>query len=192
MRARSHVRFSPTVILLVLAVASLLLAGCRHRVDGFVIPKSEPKRYNIEVVLANNLQNRSVVVDLVPVNAANLERWRTYSMTQYWQREDPMRANADKATFSFVKSASQQTLKQSDDAKWSNWMKTGAQYVLVLADLPGSHADMPGNQDARRQILPLDINYWLDKPIVLHIKVQESGVLVTTPTRPGMPRPIGW
>jgi len=55
--------------------------------------------------------------------------------------------------------------------------------VLVLADLPGGQNSKGGNQDARRQILPLDKCAWPSKTETLKVLVQRSGIVVLTPAR---------
>jgi hypothetical protein len=53
----------------------------------------------------------------------------------------------------------------------------------VLADLPGTHVDKPGSQDARRLVLPLDECHWAKKTSKLSVLVKRSGMDVLTPLR---------
>ena len=69
------------------------------------------------------------------------------------------------------------------DAQWDKWKSKGVSYVMVLADLPGALTARPGNQDARRQILPLDQCNWPDQTGTLKVLVQRSGIVVLTPMR---------
>ena len=140
-------------------------------------------KYAIEVGLDESLKTSSVIVDLVGVNPSSLPRWESYDMAKYWKEGDPMRRDADKKTLNFV---SGQNLNQTlalTDAQWAKWKAQGVTHVLVLADLPGTHASQPGNRDARRQILSLDQCAWPNKTSTLKVLVQRSGTMVLTPAR---------
>jgi hypothetical protein len=162
-----------------IALLAALLAGC------FCKPgKPGPVRsYTIEVSLDDSLQKSSVIVELVGASPSSLPRWEAYDMGKYWKEGDPMRRDADKVVLNFV---SGQALKQSmalTDPKWATWKSQGVTHVLVLADLPGIHASLPGTRDSRRQILPLDKCSWPNKTSALKVRVQPSGIVVLTPTR---------
>lgn len=169
--------------LLPVAVAALgvLLSGCSSCKPG---KPAKPIPYHVTVNLDQSLQQGSVVVDLIAVSPAGLPRWEAYSLNKYWKEGDPLRADADKVTFSFV---SGQTLTNSLgklDARWSKWMAQGVTHLVVLADLPGGRVDKPGTQDERRQIVTLDPCHWPKKTTNLMVQVQRSGINVLTPPRP--------
>ena len=139
--------------------------------------------YTIDVSLDESLKTSSVIVDLVGVNASTLPRYEAYDMGKYWKEGDPMRRDADKVVLNFVSGASLNMNVPVSDAQWAKWKSKGATYVMVLADLPGAQTARPGNQDARRQILPLDQCNWPDQTGTLKVLVQRSGIVVLTPMR---------
>jgi hypothetical protein len=157
---------------------ALALAGCKT-----VPPGTGPLgQYTIEVSLDGSLKTGSVIVDLVGVNPSSLPRWEAYDMGKYWKDGDPMRRDADKKVLNFVSGEALTKSMESSDEQWDKWKSKGATHVLVLADLPGGQTSRPGNQDARRQILPLYRSSWPSKTTTLKVLVQRSGIVVITPT----------
>jgi hypothetical protein len=173
----------PIKLLVAASFASLLvvmLSGCTFCRAGKPGPLGT---YTIEVSLDESLKSSSVIVDLVGVNPSNLPRWEAYDMAKYWREGDAMRRDGDKVVFNFVSGqATTQTLAIKD-ARWKQWQAKGVTHVLVLADLPGTIASRPGNQDARRQILSLDKCNWPGGTKELKLLVQRSGIVVLTPLR---------
>jgi hypothetical protein len=162
------------------AVVMTVLAGCSSCKPGKPGPIG---KYDIAVSLDESLKSSSVLVDLVGVNPAGLPRWEAYDMGKYWREGDPMRHDADKVVLNFV---SGQTLTNSlsvTNSTWDRWKSQGVTHVLVLADINVRGESRPGNQDARRQILPLDQCQWAKKTKVLNVLVQRSGIKVLTPPR---------
>ena len=160
---------------------AVVVTGCSSCKPG---QPGKPVPYHVTVNLDQSLQQGSVVVDVIAVNPASLPRWEAYSLNKYWKEGDPLRADADKVTFSFV---SGQTLTNSLgklDPKWTKWLAQGATHLVVLADLPGGRVDKPGTQDERRQIVTLDPCHWPKKSTNLLVQVQRSGINVLTPPRP--------
>jgi hypothetical protein len=140
-------------------------------------------RYTIEVSLDESLKSSSVIVDLVGVNPSNLPRWEAYDMAKYWREGDVMRRDGDKVVLNFVSGQAMTQTLPVKDPKWNEWKSRGVSHVLVLADLPGTIASRPGNQDARRQILSLDKCNWPGGTKELKLLVQRSGIVVLTPLR---------
>lgn len=164
----------------ILVTLMTVFAGCSSCKPGKPGPTG---RYTIEVSLDESLKSSSVLVDLVGVNPSGLQRWEAYDMGKYWREGDTMRHDADKVVMNFV---SGQTLTNSlsvTNSQWDRWRSQGVTYVLVLADLPGTQTSRTGNQDARRQILPLDQCEWAKKTKVLKVLVQRSGIKVLTAPR---------
>jgi hypothetical protein len=170
--------------LLFTGLFSVILAGAFTGCESCKPGKPGPiGKYGVDVALDESLKASSVIVDLVGVNGSNLPRWEGYDMSKYWKENDPMRRDADKVVLNFV---SGQSLKQSiaiTDPKWDQWKAKGVTHVLVLADLPGQQASKSGNQDARRQILPLDKCNWPSGTKSLSVLVQRSGIVAVTPSR---------
>jgi hypothetical protein len=164
--------------LIVLFVA--LLTGCDTCKPGKPGPVG---RYAIEVSLDESLKTSSVIVDLIGVNPSSLPRWEAYDMGKYWKEGDAMRRDADKTVLNFVSGQELTKTMATTDAQWDKWKSEGVTHVLVLADLPGAPTSRPGNEDARRQILPLDKCTWAAKTTALKVVVKRSGMVVLTPVR---------
>ena len=153
--------------------------------SGCATGPNPPRGYTIQVSLDPSLQGKAVLVDLVGVNPASLPRWEASSMTAYWKPGDAMRKDSepDRVTMDFASGGPlAQTLKQTDP-HWKEWLAKGATYVLVLADLPGAHTNKPGDSDDRRLKLPLSSTHWAKGTDTISVRVQQSGIQVTTPTR---------
>jgi hypothetical protein len=154
---------------------------------GCALLKGNPiGRYDIEVEIEDSLRQGSVLVDLVGVNMASLPRWEGYSMSKYWQDNDPMRQDAgmDKVTLSFARGDLTSKMLASTDAIWDTWSSKAVTHVLVLADLPGGHEDKPGTQDDRRQVLPLTRGHWVKKTDTLKVLIKRTGIDIVTSLRP--------
>jgi hypothetical protein len=175
-------RIGSILLTTAVATAAIFLTGC------FASCKpgkpGKPKAYHVTVNLDESLKEGSVLVDLVAANPGNLPRWESYSMSKYWKDGDPMRNDADRITLSFVSGQSLTNHLGQVDPKWNRWLGQGATHLIVLADLPGAHADKPGTQDQRRQIVTLDPCNWPKKTTNVMIQVQRSGINILTPPRP--------
>jgi len=174
-----------TLTLLFAAVISIgcaaLISGCSSCKPGKPGPIG---KYNVEVHVDESLKSSSVIVDLVGVNGANLARWEAYDMSRYWRENDPMRRDADKMILSFVSSQSLSNSLPVTDPRWEQWKAKGVTHLLVLADLPSAGiASKNGNEDARRQILPLDKCNWPSGTKTLSVQIQRSGIVTVTPLR---------
>lgn len=163
------------------ALLAAMLAGCGTCKPGKPGPIG---RYTIEVVLDESLKTRSVIVDLVGVNPSSLPRWEAYDMGKYWKEDDAMRRDADKVVLNFVSGQSLSNSLPMTSPQWDKWKNEGVTHVLVLADLPGTLVSLPGSQDARRLILPLDECSWPSNTKTLKVLAQRSGMVVQTPMRP--------
>jgi len=176
----SFKKHSGWVVVVVSCMAVAWLTGC-------ALFKGDPiGRYDIEVEIEDSLKQGSVLVDLVGVNMASLQRWNAYSMSKYWQDNDPMRKDAalDKVTLSFARGDTTSKMLASTNAIWDNWSAKAVTHVLVLADLPGGHEDKPGTQDDRRQLLPLERVHWIKKTQLLNVLVKRTGIDIITSVRP--------
>jgi len=166
--------------LALLVPCALWLTGCGSCKPGRPGPIGT---YDIEVTLDPSLQQGAVVVDLVGVNVGSLPDWENYPMSQYWQDGNQRRRDADKHTLNFAMKKSAKELLPATDDKWKQWQTKNVTHVLVLADLPGSFNDAPGNADARRKVLPLDRCHWTagTKKLALHVK--PTLIEIQSPTR---------
>jgi len=158
-------------------LVSLVLGGCAST--------PHPKAYAVRVTLDSPLIGTSVQVDLVGVNElADLPKWQTYSVTQYWQPDNAFRRDAQKYTMQFNRGTPTTQVLLANDGHWAQWLGTGASQLVIVADLPGAVADQMGNADPRRLILPLDRGAWGRGVETIEILVQESGLRLMTPRKP--------
>lgn len=164
-----------TIITLATAALALLFSGCASA------PK--PVAHSVKITVDKSLENTSLQIDLIGANAtADIPKWESYSVTEYWQPGNSTRTNADRLTLDFGRGKETAQTVPATDAKWTRWIEQGASYVVIIADLPGVAADKGGNADPRRLILPLDAKQWKkDKKDPLEILVQESGLRLLTP-----------
>jgi len=138
-----------------LLVIGLLAGGC-SRVANVMVTRS------VAVTAADDVCQKSVEVHLVGINRFEKDRWDNISMTEYWQPENPLRKSAAGYTYviHFGDGPCKVTLDKKDPMV-TVWEERQAEYLLVLADLPGVFQDLPGNADARRLQLPaLDSAAW--------------------------------
>jgi len=154
----------------------LLLGGCATA--------PQPRAYTINLSLDSPLIGTSVQVDLVGANElTDLPKWQSYSVTEYWQPNNPFRRDARKATIEFSRDKPNMQHLLVTDGHWADWLRTGAMHLVLMADLPGAVTDQMGNADPRRLILPLDKAVWGDAQAI-DILVQESGLRLMTPRKP--------
>ncbi len=160
-----------------LALLALLLGGCAST--------PAPRAYGIKVSLDGSLIGTSVQVDLVGVNElADLPKWQSYSVTDYWQPNNPFRRDARKYTMQFSRDKPNTKILLPIDSHWAEWLQTGASQLVIVADLPGALTDQMGNADPRRLIIPLDKAAWARDVETIEILVQESGLRLMTPHKP--------
>lgn len=163
-------------VLLVSALA--FFAGCK------LLPKStKPGDYDVRFQLDAALAGSSIQIDIVGANAlSDLPKWESYSVNDYWKPGDAMRRDALKAIISFGRGKeSVQSLSMQDEI-WRTWLRSGATYLVIVADLPGGgFVDRTGNADPRRLILPLSRGEWGKDTREIRILVQESGMRLLTP-----------
>jgi hypothetical protein len=61
------------------------------------------------------------------------------------------------------------------------WKERKAEYLFVLADLPGVYTDNVGNADARRLRLPaVESKHWGMRKKKIDIRIEESNVVSLT------------
>ena len=142
---------------------------------------------NLDDAMRERLGSRKLEVDLVALNSKQSERWETKSMTEYWQPGDSLRDSVDSYKMIFDPTKNEPQTLSIKDPHWDKWFAQGAGdkmslYVLVGV-LPGSFDDQPGDKDARRQILPLQSCRWSSTDV--HMTVQKTGIITTTPPKPG-------
>lgn len=169
------------------SVRILLLAACGLVLGLFAACSTTPtpSRYTVNFTLDKALEGTSLQVDVIGANAvADLPKWQAYSITEYWQPGNTTRRDADKATLDFGRGKPLVQTLASTDPQWNEWLRTGALYMVVIADLPGVAADKQGNADPRRLILPLDKAAWPHgNKGAIEVLIQESGLRLLTPKK---------
>ncbi len=157
-----------------LGVCLLLLnGGCASRTI-------KPRAFQVNLTVDKALESTSLQVDLVGANAlADLPKWTSYSVTEYWQPDNPQRRDALRITYQFGRGISNIVTLSRDDVRWQSWLKGGVAYLVIMADLPGSAVDQNGNADSRRLIIPLDKKLWRSSDM-LEILIQEGGIRLLT------------
>jgi hypothetical protein len=174
-------RMHKPFLALALSILLAALTGCSSCKPGKPGPIG---KYNVEVNLDASLKSSSIIVDIVGVNSSTLPRYEAYDMGTYWKPNDAMRHDAPKVVMSFVSGQSLTNSLPATDPQWDKWKAIGVTHLLVLADLPAAGlVSRQGNEDARRQILPLDECNWPAKTKTLSVLVQRSGIIAVTPTR---------
>ena len=162
------------LILIPLTALTLLVSsGCNSSTV-------KPRAFEVNLTIDKPLESTSLQVDLVGANAlADLPKWTSYSVTEYWQPDNPQRRDASRITYQFGRGISNKITLSRDDVRWQPWLKGGVAYLVIMADLPGSAVDQNGNADSRRLIIPLDKKLWRRNDS-LEILIQEGGIRLQT------------
>jgi len=136
----------------VASASAFALAGCGN--------------FNISTKAQEELAGKTVTVHMIGVNPSELERWKTYSVTQYFRPGDPLRESAVAGGYARVmnfgpSNPNPQELKK-DDEIWRKWHSRHGENIVVLACLPGysDKDDKAGSADPRRLILPMSTSQW--------------------------------
>jgi len=161
------------ILIPLIAVGLSFASGCASRTV-------KPRAFEINLSVDKPLEFTSLQVDLVGANTlADLPKWTTYSVTEYWQPDNPQRRDASRITFQFGRGISKKVTLSREDPRWEPWLKAGVAHLVIIADLPGAAVDQNGNADSRRLIIPLDKKLWRRRD-PLEIVIQEGGIKLLT------------
>ncbi len=133
---------------------------------------------DILITATEDVCKNSVEVHLVGINWSEKEQWEKMSMTEYWQPDNPLWKSAKDYTYviRYPKEPCEIRIKKNDSIQ-KVWNKRKAEYLFVLADLPGIHKDFPGSADARRLQLPApDSKRWKGGQSQIKIEISGSGI----------------
>ncbi len=137
-----------------------------------------PSPFDLTVNLGEELEGASMQVDLIGIPEEALPLYRTKSVSAYFEPGDTLRETATKHSLSFGRDSTPTQLFPATDPIWSQWIEgAGADYLIILADLPGLKEDRIGNADARRLILPLHKADWEAMPEWVTVEI--SGETIT-------------
>lgn len=154
----------------------LLTGGCSRVASMIVYSRI------VNVMASDPICNKSVEVHLVGVNRFEKDLWETMSMTDYWMPGNQLRKSAKEYTYviQFGQGPCTKTLNKKDPIQVI-WKKRKAEYLFVLADLPGVYTDGVGNADARRLRIPAaDSAHWGWRKKQIDIRIEESNIVSLT------------
>jgi hypothetical protein len=175
-------------LLALLALACGAFAGCSSCKPGG--SPGPAQSYNLKLSPGDSLKDSSVVVDVVGINQSELPKWQSYSIKDYFKPGDAVRQDAARFTAEFVPGKQNPAVLKKTDPLWDKWTKSGVQYLVVIADLPGVYKEgKVGSQDPRRQLIPCCKCYWPDKTADLEVRIQAGGVSLVTTLREGWTLP---
>jgi hypothetical protein len=136
---------------------------------------------SVTVTASDSICKKSVEVHLVGVNRFEKDLWDTTSMTDYWTPGNQLRKSAEEYTYviQFGRGPCEIVLDKKSPVLKA-WKTRKAEYMFVLADLPGVFTDSAGNADPRRLRLPApgSKRWGLQKKI--DIKIEESNIVSLT------------
>jgi len=121
-----------------------------------------PIKRTINITATDDVCKKSVEVHLVGVTRYEREGWAGMPMSEYWEPENERRTNAKEYThvIRFGQEPCKRVFGKKEPMR-KVWKGRSAEYLFVLADLPGVFDDLPGNNDARRVEVPaLDSKDW--------------------------------
>lgn len=150
-----------------LLLVTLLAGGCSRVVN---------------VTATNGICKKSVEVHLVGVNRFEKDRWETVSMTDYWTPGNQLRKGAKEYThvIQFGQGPCEKILNKKDPIR-DIWKSRKAEYLFILADLPGIFPNLVGNADARRLRLPaVDSKCWKQSQTEINISIESSNIVPLT------------
>jgi len=154
-------------------------------------------RYDIVVTLDSGVFKSqlgsvpSVEANLVGVNDVEYPEWFRYSVTKYWEPDDPLRKTTYTKGYTSVltfgeEQPARQILYRSNPI-WNDWEAKGSRYLFILVNYPRVAQDQPGSADPRRRILPLEKKRWKNYfwgKRVIWLEVTPSGLICHTPPKP--------
>ncbi len=136
----------------------------------------------VTVAASDAICKKSVEVHLVGVNRFEKDLWDTTSMTDYWTPGNKLRKSAEEYTYviKFGQGPCEIPLDKKNPALKA-WKTRKAEYMFVLADLPGVFTDSAGNADARRLRLPaLGSKRWGMRKKPIDIRIEGSNIVSLT------------
>lgn len=157
---------------LTVGLAGLLTSGCS------ILSSNKPRPWNVTITKTTV---STIKVDLIGVRLADKDEWSSRNLTEYFSPGSKVREEADKLSYNLK--MGEPVMLQMTDPKWTEWLKHGAQELLIIADLPGDPADFPaGLADPRRKFLRLRSKDWNPaKKNTLEIEVKQTSIWVNTP-----------
>ncbi len=136
----------------------------------------------VNVKAIDDICKKSVEVHLVGVNKSDKERWDGESMTKYWAPNNQLRKSAKNYThvMQFGQGPCQREFGKKEPIR-RIWKSRKAEYLYILADLPGIFDDKDGNADVRRLRIPaFNSECWSLLKNTIKISIDSGGIACLT------------
>jgi len=137
-------------------MSGLLATGCFTQFNAHVQPDDKWQR---ELQVSGKTMP-SVEVDMVGVNATEFQAYFGYSVTKWFTSGDSLYSSASKISKEFGKDHPVAAAVGRDADIWQEWRNRRVTHLFVMAHLPGTFEDKPGDADPRRLILRLNTDNW--------------------------------
>lgn len=168
-------------VMMVAGVVGCLAGGCA---GGGSLAKRDV-HVSLDPAVASGPVVPTIAVQLLGVSERDVGKWEAQNMTAYWAPDSQARREAAGQAREFIFGPGRtgvQTLGASDPI-WQTWSASGAQWLVVLANLPGGHEDRPGDADDRRLVIPLDKARW-ESGQAIDVLVQRQRLQLQTQPKP--------
>jgi hypothetical protein len=154
----------------ILSIRAALLVSLLIFLAGCGTPKA--RQYSVNIIPNTQV---SMEVDLVGATKLEISDWRSYPLNKYWQPGDKMRAGADKFTAVLVGGKATPNVLNITDETWARWKAKKAQYLVVVANLPGQETGRMGYKE-----IDLSTKFSTE---TLEIEIQDARIVVKTPQK---------
>jgi hypothetical protein len=179
-----------SVMSVMLVILVMGIQGCHSPYTGDVTVTPAPSFKEDSGLLP------TIQVDLIGATALELQRWKTYPVTDYWSVDGSLRKTAKKQSFVMTTEAPGPFLSTNWADVRSDWKKAGVTSIVIIADLPGAWQKRPADakgapprgvqwyepgQDPRRLIIP-----WVQQAYGffthdIEIALEPTGIVLKTP-----------
>ena len=108
----------------------------------------QPYSGTINIVAADTFKERTgllptVQLDVIGVNAIELQRWKSYPVSEYWTTENTFRESAPRQSFILTTAQPGPFQIGSWTSERKAWKESGATTLVLIADLPGAWRPRP-------------------------------------------------
>ncbi len=111
-----------------------------------------PQAYNgtINIAPAASFKEKTgllptVQIDVIGVNAIELQRWKTYPVSEYWTAGNTFRESAPRQSYIMTTRDPGPYQVGSWSSQRDTWKKAGATSLVIMADLPGAWKPRPAD-----------------------------------------------
>lgn len=147
-----------------IAMLGICFAGCAPKPFSGTVNIAPTAKFKEQTGLLPTIE-----LDVIGVNAIELQRWKSYPVDNYWTPGNSFRGNASRASYLMTTSNPGPFQVGSWTSQRNTWMKAGATSLVLIANLPGAWRSRPptakgppppgvhwyeGKDDPRRLIVP--------------------------------------